>query len=276
MTYRPRKRWGAALAAVLLLAACGSDDEEGANDDATPDTETTAEPNDAEPPAEEAPGDDGTEEGAVTPPPDEEGIDEGDDGDTIVIDDFDDIPDECVDLMAEFLQAIEDDVSIVDWETATIADIEALGDTLDVPTADLDDRITETGCDRFEIGVDDGQGLEFAIRVAEREAPGAVGWLEFIASFATLGETVDDVAGMDDDTGGETGTAGPNGDLPTDCEGTKAYLLDRAAEYGTIDDMPVSDVMTLMTAVQNLTTQCTLAEAAAFSENPTIAAFLGG
>lgn len=274
MTTRPTKRWGAALAAVLLVAACGSDDE-GAGDESSVDaeqaeddrgdTETTAEP------AEDDGGDDGAE---VTPPPVDEAAD--DDGDTIVIDDFDDIPGECVDLMAEFLRDIEGEVSVVDWETATIDDLEAMGDMLDVASGDFEARLTETGCDRYDIGTDDDQSLEFAMEVAEREAPGAVGWLEFVASISALGDTVDDATGIDEDGGGETGSAGPDGDLPTDCEGTKSYLLDQAEEYGTIQNVPVSEFPNLMMAVQNLTVQCTLADAAAFSEDPTITAFLDG
>lgn len=291
MTQRSTIRRSAAVAAVVLvLAACGSGDdvdEVGAAAPADEPEEVVEEP---EAPADEDATDEEATDGGEpeaggdeqTPPPDEEEVDvdvEGDDDgddDTILIDDFDDIPGECVDLMGEFLREIEDDVSVVDWKTATIADIEEMGTTLDVPMDDFDDRMDETGCNRYEIGVDDDQSLEFAIRVAEREAPGTVGWLEFIASFATMGETVDDVTGMDEGSGGETGSAGPEGDLPTDCEGTKAYLLERADEYGTIENVPVSETMTLLTAIQNLTVQCTLDDATAFYENPTIQAFLEG
>lgn len=271
MAHRTTRRWGAALAAVLLVAACGSDDDEaGANDEASVEEESTTDSEPADDPTESAdepePSDEAAASGDDSPAPDEEDVDDNGDDDKIVIDDFDDIPDECVDLMAEFLRSIEDNVSGIDWETATIEDIEAMGDVLDVPTEDFDARMSQTGCDRYDIGVDDDQGLAFAIRIAEREAPGAVGWLEFIASFTGLGDTNAD---------GEGSSAGA-GDLPTDCEGTKNYLLDKAEEYGTIEAVPVNEFMTLSTAITNLTSQCTLEDVGAFYENPTITAFLDG
>ncbi len=283
MAHRSSKRLGTLAAAVLLLAACGSDDEEGENGAEPAAADENAQEPAAEPavePSAEGGDDQPVEEPSTDEPsPAAEPVDveseEGDD-DTVVLSDLGDIPGECVDLVADFLREIEPSVSGIDWEGATLEELETLGTAIDAPGEEFDRRAAEIGCDQYEIGPDDERGLDFAIEVAQREAPGTVGWLEFIASFATIGETVDAVQGMDDESGGEVGAPGPDGDLPTDCEGTKAYLLAAAEEYGTFANVPAGEFSTLSTAVQNLTVQCTIDDALAFYEEPAISAFLDG
>jgi hypothetical protein len=280
------------LVLIGVLAACGSSDDpepaagsEQSSDDADDTdgggaTETTVGGSGSDEPAGDGDTDDGetsgdtdtgsqtdTGDADVVDPPDEEEVagDDGDDDDLIVISDFDDIPSECIELMGAFLREIEPTVSTIDWETATLDDIDALSTTIDQPSLDLDEASAAAGCDRYDIGVDDDQGLEFAIRVAEREAPGTVGWLQFIATLSGIGPGGDD----------GDGSAG-GGDLPSDCEGTLEFLREQAMEYGSFTNVPVSEYADLTTAITNLQAQCTLEQLDEFSQDPLIEAFLSG
>ncbi|MEM9041683.1 MAG: hypothetical protein AAGD33_17470 [Actinomycetota bacterium] len=277
MIHRSRALTGVAFAATLVLAACGGDDDEPVSTDVLDTEPVDTELADTEPvdaSDESGVDDSGDDASPSADEPDEPDVaeeDDGDDSDPVVIDDFDDIPDECVDLLGDFLRQIETDVSAVDWENATFADLEPLDELIEEPSAEFDRRATELGCDRFDFGADDEQSLEFVISVAEQQAPGTVEWLDFIAGFSAA---VGDIGDPADSDASEPSDAG--GELPTDCEGTKDYLLAAAEQYGSIEAIPVSEAMTLTTAITSVTTLCGFDDAIAFLEDPTITAFLDG
>jgi hypothetical protein len=257
----------------LMATACGSDDVEPAADAAEQegdgnDVPTTDEPtdepddepvdgaNDSETPIDESDveGDD-----AVTPPPDAEDIDEPDESDDRRrIDDFDDIPRECVDLIAEFLRAIEPTVSPIDWESATMSELEALSTTIDDSSTDFDVESEAAGCNDFVLGDDDERSIEFVIVVAEREAPGTVGYLEFLDDFLNSTGVAESEASV----------------LPEDCDGVIAYVKDLIAGVESPEDVPVSVFADIMSAISAIQTTCTPDEITAFATDPEIEAFL--
>ena len=56
---------------------------------------------------------------------------------------LDDIPQECRDLIGDFLREIEPLVSDIDWENATMADLERLGDVIEEPVSDMDVKMEQ-------------------------------------------------------------------------------------------------------------------------------------
>jgi hypothetical protein len=279
---RMKHRWSI-LVLVGVIAACGGGDDDATDND-RPDAVDDNGADGADSPADASGADDAEsasdsagDGGAADDDPDSDAIVEPDDGDDadhseddmIVITDFDDLPGECVDLLAQFLRGIESQVAEADWGTASLDELEPLFDSIDDQSTDFDDRMAATGCDRYDIDLDDERSLEFALQLARREAPGTVGFLEFIASFADLDETVEDVVVIDDpDDGTEAGSG--------DCEDIKNVLLELAAEYGTITEMPVTEVTGMTELISDLTTKCTIAELEDFYNDPRLTAFLEG
>ncbi len=106
--------------AGLALTACGGDDEEAGDDTAaaTADDGAAATADEAEETAAEEP----TAEG-------DEGDDDG--GETITVDDVGDIPQECIDQFGDLMEQIEPIVEDIDWQSATMADFEAISTQLD-------------------------------------------------------------------------------------------------------------------------------------------------
>ena len=109
--------------------------------------------------------------------------DGGEDDDVVIVDDVSELPPECVDLLADFLKLIEPAVSDIDWDTATLGDFQAISDELEGQFEEMDARELELGCDNYDLSSDQAS-MEAAIAIAEEEAPGAVGWLEFVASLS--------------------------------------------------------------------------------------------
>jgi hypothetical protein len=89
--------------------------------------------------------------------------------------DIEDIPPACVDVIRELLLAFEPAVKDIDWEQATIED------HLQVITALAGVSIGDTsGCEDVQLDVTDEEGTALFFAVAEREAPGAVGYFKAI------------------------------------------------------------------------------------------------
>ncbi len=112
-----RARMAVLAAGTLALAACGGDDDDDAAADA--------------PTEENADGAD--DEGAAT-------ADEGDGGDedSVEVDNLDDLPDECVDAIGDMLEKIEPLVEDIDWENASLAEMESLGEELSSDEFEID------------------------------------------------------------------------------------------------------------------------------------------
>ena len=148
---------------------------------------------------------------------DEEPVDdEGDeDGEAIKVDDFDDIPGECRDAFAEFLQAIEPSVErgrLGDGHDGRLRGVQRRNS--DDQCRAFDDEMDAAGCDDYEVGENE-ESIQAMIDFAEDEAPGTVGYLEFLRLHGRLHAVA---------------VAPRAADVPTDCEGAIAYMEDLIAE----------------------------------------------
>ena len=270
-------RFGALLISIGLFAACGGgdDDDEDAGEAPAASSETdesssetgSTEPDTAD---ESASSTVDTTIGATTEAPTtteaesssataDESVSD-DTGDMIEVDDFDDLPQHCRDAFADFLQQIEPTVSDIDWDSATMADFETLTTDLQAQSESFDEDMATAGCDRYEVG-ESSESIQAMIDFAEQEAPGTVGYLEFLASF------LEDLSGMD----GSLGAA----DVPTDCAGAIAYMEELMAEHSTMTEMPINDMMSVSAVVSTIGTACPPAQSQEFFARDDVTAFLG-
>ena len=173
---------------------------------------------------------------------------------TIVVESLDDIPQECQDLLAEFLRVAEPTVSAVDWTNATFGDFQRVSEELATGFESLDADEQAAGCDAYDFAEDDAS-LAAAIELAEREAPGTVPWLEFLGSLADEPSTADD--------------------LPQDCDGALAYIDAIVADGSTLGDVPFSEIDEITEVINVITTECDPDTVAEFLERPEISDFLG-
>ena len=254
---RSARRALVALTAVsLALAACGGGDDGGdevatattAAEATTPSTTTatTAAPAATEAPATTAATESGDAATATTAA-------ESDD-DTIIVGSFDDMPQECRDLLTDFLKTIEPSVKDVDWATATVGDFQTISEDLAGEFDAMDQRVTESGCDAYDFA-EDADSITPMIEIAKEEAPGTVGWLEFLA-------TLDDEPVV-------------NADLPKDCDGAIAYVEDVITEGTTMNDVPFNQMTDLSQVLNTISTECDPAVVSEFFARPEISAFLG-
>lgn len=296
MRRTPRSVAVIACAAALAITACNGDDSAAPADEPTeepadaarepapdePASESSDEPAEepAEVPTDDAPVDSADdaddqepidEEPAEPEPIDQEPVDPepageepGDpgeptvDGDTILVAGVDQLPDECVDRVAEMLREIEPAVSQVDWDTATLDDLDTAMLEFEDEFEALDDDERASGCSRYEFE-DESASFEAMLEIAETEAPGVVGWLTFVQTvFSSM-------------SGGD-GAAPVDG--PTDCEGAIAFLDELVAGGGTMSSLPVSELAVVSHAFTVLTEDCALDVMNEFMERPEVAAFL--
>jgi hypothetical protein len=260
---RSARRALVALTAVALaLTACGGDDEadeaaSATTEAATTTPSTTTAATDAPATTAAATDETGTTAAAgaegSTATTAAEGDDTGD-TDTIIVESFEDMPQECRDLLADFLRTIEPAVQDVDWETATIGDFQTISDDLAAEFQSMDERVTETGCDAYDFA-EDADSIAPMIALAEEEAPGTVEWLEFLAT-------------LDDDPVA-------NADLPTDCDGAIAYIDELVAGGATMNDIPFTDMTDVSQVMNVIATNCDPAVVSEFYARPEITAFLG-
>ena len=276
-------RFGAVLVSLALFAACGGDDDDAASEvteaETSSATESTAAATTTEAPAAEG-GTSSDDAATATEAPEvttaetssatsedsatADTADTADDtGETIEIDDFGDLPEECRNLFADFLRQIEPTVSEIDWDNATMADFESLSTEMQTQSDSFDEEIAAANCDDYDIG-ESAESIQAMIDFAEDEAPGTVGYLEFLASF------LEDLSG--DGSGADMGAA----DVPTDCEGAIAYVDALIAEHDTMMDMPVNSMMAVSTAVTNISSNCPADQAQEFLTRPDVTAFMGG
>lgn len=168
---------------------------------------------------------------------------------------LDDIPQECVDAFVAFLQDIEPALEGIDWANVSGADLEEISTQIDPFTAAYEDSLADAGCDELDVEVDatDEETFDFLIGLAEDEAPGTVGYLEWIRDFA-----------------GAVGQEA-SGDCDTDIAALEAVI----AAGGTMQDLPLAEVTyvgNLMTSVQ---LNCSAEQAAEFFSRADVLAFLG-
>jgi hypothetical protein len=252
------------LVAVGLLAACGGSD----SGDATRSTPSSTETSDGAG-TTIGQGDSGSDattsttgEPADTAQPADTSDSGNDDGATIVVGSLDDVPAECRELMATFLRAVEPLVSGIDWQTATIEDLQAIEADLAPTTEEMDQAMANSDCDKYEFGGDTADSFDLAIELAQSEAPGTVGWLEFFRSFADAFDPTAD------------GSAG-NTDLPQDCDGLVAYLRNLMTQTDSVMELPAAELANVSSIAMSMSSECQ-AEFAALYNDPAFAAWFDG
>jgi hypothetical protein len=193
-------------------------DEETASDESSSE-ETTAEMTESTAEMTEST-DETTDDGSA------DGDDGTDDGGGTPIRSISDVPEACREEMAEFLRAIEPIVSSINWENATLNDFEAIAEEFEAISEEFEDASAAASCDDLEF-VDENE-IELMIEFAQDEAPGVVGFLEFLDGMRSPGGSGED--------------AGSDGALET-CDDALAFVQDLADTYDSMADVPASELI---------------------------------
>jgi hypothetical protein len=221
------------LMALVALAACGGGGDgatttAGAEDEAT--TTTAAEA-----------------EATTTTAADE---DEG--GESVSIDD---IPRECMEAFVAFLREIEPLVEPIDWANATTEDLEEVGTALEPIGTEYETTFETAGCDDIQLEGTDEEQFEVMIAIAEREAPGTVGYFEWIRDFAT----------------GSSDAPEASGDCETDIAAMQAIV----DEGQTMNQLPIAELQSVGTLMTAIAMECPPERSAEFFEKEDVANFTG-
>jgi hypothetical protein len=178
------------------------------------------------------------------------------DDDAGTVDDFGDMPAECVDLMVSFFKAIEPALEDFDFETLNFEDMETLGTELESVTSGFEDDIANLNCPDFET-TDDEEAFAAMIDIAEREAPGVVPYLEWIQEFASTADNI----------GSET-----SGDCETDIAAMEAFI----AENATMVDLTMEERVEVLDLVSSISAGCSIDRQQQFFSQEDVSAFMGG
>ena len=165
--------------------------------------------------------------------------------------DFADMPQECIDALVGYLQAIEPAVEAIDFAATTGDDLEALGSELDALSEDYTAAIEDLDCPD-PAGSDD-EAFAAIIELAEQGAPGTVGYLEWVQSLA---------AGF--------GDAEASGDCETDITALRAII----DENSSMSELTMGEVVQVGSLVASISTACTPERAEEFFAEEDVAAFL--
>ncbi|MET0831740.1 MAG: hypothetical protein ABWY62_05105, partial [Acidimicrobiia bacterium] len=201
---RAWKLGGVLVALRLVLAACGGDDDDTTTT-AGGDPSATSSTAGAAPTTTVAEDDDNGEVGSI-----------------------DDMPEECRDLFVDYLRAIEPHVEDIDFATATLEDLGALGELIesDPALAEFEERIDDLECPDLS-DPNSEQAREELLAIAESEAPGTVPFVEYSMELAAS------FGGTDDGTGG-----GASGDCEADIAAVQEYI----DAGGTMNDLTLPEV----------------------------------
>jgi hypothetical protein len=167
---------------------------------------------------------------------------------------FDDMPSECVDALVGFLQAIEPALEGVDFDTLTAADMEALGTEMEALGEEYGAALEDLDCPDPE-GSDD-EAFTAMIEIAEREAPGTVGYLEWIQSFATAADSMGNASG--------------------DCETDIAAFELIVEENESMSTLTMEEIVEVGGLVTSISTVCSPERAEEFLSQDNVASFLDG
>jgi hypothetical protein len=227
---------GVLVALLLVLAACGGDDDDTATtvgDDPSATSTTAA----AAPTTTIADDDDNGEVGSIG-----------------------DMPEECRDVMVDYLQAIEPHVEDVDFETITLDELSTLGETIesDPALADFEARIDELECPDLS-EPDSEQAREELLAIAESEAPGTVAFVAYSLDLAAS-------FGAGEETGEASG----------DCETDIAALQEYVDAGGTMNDLTLSEVTAIGALMMSVQSTCSVERLDEFFTQPDVEAFLNG
>jgi hypothetical protein len=172
----------------------------------------------------------------------------GQTGDTVA---FEDLPAECKRLVGQFLQAIEPVVRDIDFDSATVEELNEMSTQLEEQTSEFETTLNENCPD---IGGEDSQ--DALLDLARSEAPGAVAYLQFIFR-------------MMEGFTGEDG-AGVSGDCETDI----AAALEVIQGGGTAADLTMAEMSQLSALMGAIGQECSLEKANEFYEREDVQAFL--
>ena len=161
------------------------------------------------------------------------------------------MPQECIDAVVGYLQAIEPAVEDVDFETTTGDDLEAMGTELEGLSEEYTTAIEDLDCP--DPSGSDEEAFAAIIELAEQEAPGTVGYLEWVQGLAT-----------------GFGDAEVSGDCETDISALRAII----EENSSMSDLTMTEVVQVGSLVGSISTACTPDRAEEFFAEPDVAAFL--
>src|SRR6478752_647003 len=131
-----RSSIGVFAVAAFVLASCGGDDDDnaaGATNEQAASADTASDSATASATADD--------NGAAT-------ADSSDD--VVTVNDLGDIPDECVDLLGDYLKKLEPFVKDVDWSSATLDTMQQLNDQMSSEFSSMDDQMSSSGCDQYD------------------------------------------------------------------------------------------------------------------------------
>lgn len=165
---------------------------------------------------------------------------------------FEDMPQECIDALVAYLQAIEPAVEGVDFESTTATDLEDLRAELDAVGEEYSAAIENLDCP--EPGGSDEEAIAEILEIAEREAAGTVGYLQWVQ--------------------GLTEGFGESGEVSGDCETDIAALQTIVGQGGTVTDLTMTQVVEVGSLVASVSTVCSPERAEEFFAREDVAAFL--
>lgn len=233
-----RYRLGAVVA-IGLLAACGGSDDDSAGENA---------------------GDASASDASASDP---DSVESGEGGADRVANDVeisavDEIPEECRRILGDFLRQIEPVVSGVDWQNATMADLDGLGTAIEAPSAEIEVEMERSGCNDIEFAGGADAGFLMSLRMAEQEAPGAVAWLEFVR----------DVSGGFDSSTAVVESAGDPEDDPEDCNEAIMAVRELMSQTPSMMELPVDEMMSAGSALQAVPALCSIDEMGELLDDP--------
>jgi hypothetical protein len=163
-----------------------------------------------------------------------------------------DMPEDCIDALVGYLQAIEPAVEGVDFENLSVDELDAVSAEVENLSGEMTAEMEDLDCPD-PLGSDD-EAISAVIDLAEQEAPGTVGYLEWLAAFA---------AGF-----------GEGSEVSGDCETDIAALQGIIDEAGAMSDLTMTQVVEVASLVASISTACSPERAEEFFAREDVAAFL--
>jgi hypothetical protein len=162
------------------------------------------------------------------------------------------MPEECIDALVGYLRAIEPAVEGVDFENMGVDQLETLMTEVEELSGNMTAEIEALDCPD-PVGSDD-EAFAAVVALAEREAPGTVGYLEWVAALASgFGEL---------------------GDASGDCETDIASLQSIIDEAGSMSELTMTQVIEVGGLVASISTSCSPERAEEYFSQDDVAAFL--